>query len=169
MSKLKLLKIGYVLSSHGTKGEINVKFFKSNVPLSGDKVYFERDTDLKGPVSINSIRKKEQNWIIKIPGCETLEYAKNLYGYSIGITKPYLSENTYWIDDIIGCKVYTDKSLLIGEIKEILSTGANDVYVVRTTEGKEKLIPAIKSVISRVDVTKKEIIVNPMPDLFEEE
>jgi 16S rRNA processing protein RimM len=164
---LKFFKIGYVRSSYGSKGELRTRFSKRHVPVIGDMLYFEKTPELFGPHSLLSVRKHSGDWVIQISDCTDITQASKFSGHAIGIHRSHLEKGVYWIDDIIGCKVYTLKGDFIGDVKEVMSTGANDVYVLHSAEGKEVLIPAIKSVISSVDIDRKTIVIGPLPGLIE--
>ncbi len=78
-----------------------------------------------------------------------------------------LQENEYYYHEIIGCKVQAEDGEEIGQIGEILSTGANDVWIVKRKGKKDALIPYIESVVLRVDVENKEVMIRPMEGLLE--
>jgi 16S rRNA processing protein RimM len=80
-----------------------------------------------------------------------------------------LPEDTYFICDLIGMEVKTDEDILLGNIQDVISTGSNDVYVVKHSSGKEILIPAIKEVVLNVDVDHNFMIVKPLKGLIEDE
>jgi 16S rRNA processing protein RimM len=80
-------------------------------------------------------------------------------------TAPSLPPHTYYHYDIIGLKVISDGQFM-GRIKEILSTGANDVYVVER-EGQEWLLPAVKEVIERVDLEREVLYITPIEGLID--
>ena len=166
---LKLLKAGYVKSTFGLKGELRVNFLKKFAPSAGDLIYFEKGNVLSGPHSLLSARKHGKGWVIKVTGCTDASQANNFIKYTIGIQNQQLKENALWVDDIIGCAVFTTDGALIGSVKEVLFTGANDVYALNTGDGKEVLIPAIKSVVSEIDIGAKKITINPLKGLLEEE
>ncbi len=71
----------------------------------------------------------------------------------------------HYVNDLIGCSVYTDEGQQLGALSEILRTGANDVYVVRNEKGEELLLPAIGDVVVKVDVAKKKVIVRLMEEM----
>ena len=77
-----------------------------------------------------------------------------------------LEEGEYYLHEIIGCKVVTTSGEDIGVIKEILSPGANDVWVVKGERGKERLIPYIEDVVKRVDIEKQLITIELMEGLL---
>ena len=63
-----------------------------------------------------------------------------------------LKKNEYFIADLIGLKVYTEDGTFLGNLEDVMQTGANDVYQIVTEEGKEILIPAIRQCILDVDI-----------------
>ena len=68
-------------------------------------------------------------------------------GKSLYVTREFavpLKKNEYYIADLIGMEVFLEDGTLFGELKDVMETGANDVYVIYTTEKKEVLVPAIK-------------------------
>ncbi|MTI84535.1 MAG: 16S rRNA processing protein RimM [Firmicutes bacterium] len=71
-----------------------------------------------------------------------------------------LPEQTYYVFEILGCKVYTREGELLGEVKDVIRTGANDVYVVEG-EGRRKplLVPALKTVVHHMDPEAGNIVV----------
>ena len=77
-----------------------------------------------------------------------------------------LEEDTYYIKDLIDLDVYLENNELFGKIKDVFKTGANDVYVIQTVDGKEVLIPAIKSVVKDVDIASGKMIIELMEGLI---
>ena len=72
----------------------------------------------------------------------------------------------YYFHEIIGCLVVTDQGEEIGIVKEILTPGANDVWVISGKGGKEQLIPYIEEVVKEIDVSAKTIIITPLEGLL---
>ena len=179
MSLLKnLLKVGYVVKPHGRFGGLYIRFLQGCTLSIGEKIYLEHTANLQyvqhtanlyGPFNITSIsRRHREGYILKLPGLNTLSEAEKFRGYSIGVDRKKLPENTYWVEEIIGCEIYSSNRKLIGRVEEVLHTGANDVYVVKSPAGREQLIPALKSIVVKVNVHKKEIIIKEIPGLFDE-
>ena len=81
-------------------------------------------------------------------------------------TLPPLQKNEFYHRQIIGLIVVTPEGKKIGQIAEIIETGSNDVYVVKG-QGKEYLIPAIKDVISCIDLSSGTVIIAPMRGLLD--
>ena len=78
-----------------------------------------------------------------------------------------LAENENFICDLIDCKVITDEDKELGRLVDVLITGANDVYVVKTAEDKEILLPVIKDCVLDVNVEEKVIKVHILPGLLD--
>ena len=78
-----------------------------------------------------------------------------------------LRKDEYFIADLIGLKVMTDEEQQLGILKDVLQTGANDVYIVETEDGKEVLLPAIKECVLKVDVEAGEVLVHIMSGLLD--
>jgi 16S rRNA processing protein RimM len=76
-----------------------------------------------------------------------------------------LQPDSYWIDDLLGSKVVTDAGDVLGELTEVLLTGANDVYVVRLADGRDLPLPATKEVVLRVEPDAKRVVVHLLPGL----
>ena len=106
---------------------------------------------------------------LKLKGIDTIEEAENYRNLYLRIKRDKdekLEKDTYYIVDILGCKVYTDEQKELGEVVDVFSTGSNDVYVVKDELGKQILLPAIKDVIKNVDIENKLITVHLMEGLI---
>jgi len=79
-----------------------------------------------------------------------------------------LGEDTYYVRDLLGLSVYSNGELL-GELIDWFPTGSNDVYVVRTPEGKNVMVPAIKQVVKKVDLENKKMEVELLEGLIDED
>ncbi len=77
-----------------------------------------------------------------------------------------LEEGVYYIVDLLGLPVYTDKEQLLGKVDDIFNTGSNDIYVVKDELGKQILLPGIPDVLKKVDLEKGRIIVHLIPGLM---
>jgi 16S rRNA processing protein RimM len=77
-----------------------------------------------------------------------------------------LPADEYFIFDLVGLNVFTTANQLLGKIKDVLSHSANDIYVVQG-ESKEYLIPAIKSVVLKIDLEKEIVLIEPIEGLLD--
>ncbi len=160
---LDYLSVGVVLKPHGLKGEIKVK------PLSDEErrfdaltcIYLNKEEDYK-ELAITARRYDRDFVYLHLEGYCTVESVEPLRGQYLWIPRKMarvLPKDTFFIGDLIGCRVWTDAGKFLGTIENILRTGSNDVYAVKGSEG-EVLIPALKSVVTRVDPSAGRMIVD---------
>lgn len=163
-------EIGQIVNTSGLKGVIKVKPFTDDITKFNNlkTIYMLVKKELK-EFKIERVRFNKNMVFLKLEGIDTLEEAesyRNLYLKIKRDKNEKLEENSYYIVDIIGSKVYTDCEEELGEIIDIFSTGSNDVYVVKDNLGKQILLPAIKDVIKNVDIENKKIIVHLLEGLI---
>lgn len=119
--------------------------------------------DAHEPVTIEKIRWADQAMLIKFEGLDTAEDTgrfRNTLVYVRADQLPPLPEGQYYHHQLLGLRVMNDQGLFLGVLEQILETGANDVYLVRTPEEKELLLPAIEEVILSVNLDSGEMIVH---------
>ena len=123
-----------------------------------------------GPnLEIIKVEKKIFAQFFQLKGIDTVEEAenyRNLYIKRKRNKDEKLEKDTYYIVDLIGCRVYTDDQKELGEVIDVFSTGSNDIYVVKDELGKQVLLPAIKDVIKNVDIENRTIIVHLLEGLI---
>ena len=119
-------------------------------------------------MQVENSRLQKNMLILKLKDVNTMNDAEELRNSIITIkrSKKELPAGTYYIADLIGLDVYTDEGNLLGKVTDIYNTGANDIYTVKTLEGKEVLLPAIKDVIKQVDLQNEKIIVHVLKGLL---
>jgi 16S rRNA processing protein RimM len=118
---------------------------------------------------VEGAREFKGRVLLKLKQVETPEEAKSLVGGFIEIERDLLielPEGRYFAFDLVGLGVVTTEGQRIGKVKEVISLPANDLYLV---EGDKKTyhIPAIKEVVKRIDLEKREMIIEPMEGLFD--
>ncbi len=153
--KNKTLQVGQIVNTHGLRGEVKVVSWTDYPEVFEGFEYVY--TDIKGEKStleINSIKYQKGNLIVKFKGVDHIDEAEKLKNHTLYIDREQLGEpdEGYYICDLIGCKVKTDEDVFLGEVIDVFKTGSNDVYVVRTEEGKQILLPVIDEVILSVDI-----------------
>lgn len=160
------IKVGKITSSHGIKGEVKI-YPLTDFPSrfkKGNKVYIDNKE-----MTIERSRLQKKIYIVKFEGFDDINEILGFKDKYIEITREQLTtlkKGEYYVFDIIGCEVYDDKENYIGTVKSVFATGNNDVYVVKNNT-KEHLIPAIKQVVSAIDVEGKKIIITPIEGLLE--
>lgn len=163
-------EIGQIVNTSGLKGEIKVKPFTDDITKFNNfkTIYVSIKKELK-EFEIEHVRFSKNMVFLKLKGIDTIEEAenyRNLYLKRKRDKDEKLEEDTYYIVDILGCKVYTDEQKELGEVIDVFSTGSNDVYVVKDDLGKQVLLPAIKDVIKNVDIENKTITVHLLEGLI---
>jgi 16S rRNA processing protein RimM len=151
------LTVGFLRRAHGLQGEINMDLH-TDFPermKSGRKLFVGEQHQ---PVTIASVRPHQSGLLVKFKGIETPESAalfRNQWVYIQAKDAAPLPEGQLYQHELIGFKVVDENDNALGELTEILETGANDVYVVKDEAGKEILLPAIPSVILELDAAHR--------------
>jgi 16S rRNA processing protein RimM len=112
---------------------------------------------------IEQVKQYKQFILLKFKEISEMNAASALKGAFLQLTSAQLVKlpaDTYYIFDLLGMKVYTTRQEYLGELKDVLLTGANDVYVVEPEEGRSILIPALKQIVKEVDVRNRRMLVD---------
>ncbi|RLQ95928.1 ribosome maturation factor RimM [Falsibacillus albus] len=169
----KWFNVGKIVNTHGIKGEVRVisrTDFAEERYKPGNRLYLFMDK-AESPLEliVKSHRVHKNFDLLTFDGFENVNDVEN---FKTGILKikeeqlTDLDENEFYFHEILGCKVKTTSGEEIGEIKEILTPGANDVWVVKGTNGKELLIPYIEDVVVDVNISDKIVVIEPMEGLL---
>lgn len=167
-----LLRVGIISNTHGIRGEVKV-FPTTDDPNRYKKlkkvILQTRREQIE--LEIQSVKFFKQFVIVKFKGIDNINDIEQYKGLELYVTRENavkLAPNENFICDLVGCSVIEDKdNKVIGVLEDVLLTGANDVYIVKTDDGKEILLPVIKDCILDVDVDKKEIKVHLLPGLLD--
>lgn len=170
------LNVGKIVNTHGVRGEVRVisrTDFKESRYQQGNTLYAFNEKGEGTPLTITSWRQHKQFDLLTFEGYTSLNDVEMLKGCLLKIHRDhlddYLEEGEFYYHEIIGLTVFTDSGEEVGKIKEILSPGANDVWVVqRKDKGKDILIPYIDDVVKNVDIDNNKVIISPMEGLLEE-
>lgn len=162
----KYIEIGKIVNTYGIKGQLKIVPYTDNIKRFEKlkKIYINEKEYL-----IENVKYIKNIVILKLQGINTIEQAeeyRNLYIYIDKKDAIKLPKDTYFIRDLIGIEVYTNDGEKLGRIDDIFKTGSNDVYVVRNSLGKQILLPAISSVIEKIDLENKKVIVNLIKGLI---
>ena len=151
-----MLRVGVISSTHGVRGEVKV------FPTTDDPARFEDletvflDTGReKLKLEISGVKFFKNMVILKFKGYDNINDIEKYRGKDLWITRDQavpLGEDENFVADLIGLSVVTDQGETLGVMKDVMFTGANDVYVVERENGKELLFPAIKDCILDVDL-----------------
>ena len=117
---------------------------------------------------IEKVSYTKNQVVLKFKDCNSIDEAEALRNTYLLVKKEDLGElpeGVYYLADLIGLDVYTEEDELLGKVDDIYSTGANDIYVVKNEDGKEKLLPGIDEVIKNIDIDSGKITVNLLEGL----
>ncbi|MEW6725700.1 MAG: ribosome maturation factor RimM [Bacillota bacterium] len=167
----ELIAIGKVVNTQGHRGAVRVLLL-TDFPerfLELDSVILvqgERQTVMH--VEQASLHKAFA--VLKFREIEDMNGAEAVKGAVLKLPREKLvplPDGRYYIFDIVGLDVFTVDGNLLGKVKDVLQTGANDIYVVAGTDGKEVLIPALKQVVREIDLEGRRMQVDPPEGLLD--
>ena len=151
-----LLQVGIITSTHGVRGEVKV------YPTTDDPRRFRRLKEVvldtgreKLNLEIEGVKFFKQFVILKFKGLDNINDIEKYRQKSLYVTRKNavrLQKDEYFIADLIGLKVQDEDGTELGPVKDVIETGANDVYEVEMADGRSLLLPAIKQCILNVDV-----------------
>ena len=166
-----MLRVGVISSTHGVRGEVKV------FPTTDDPARFEEletvllDTGKeKLELEIAGVKFFKNMVILKFKGYDSINDVERYRGRDLWITREQavpLGEDENFVADLIGQAVVTDGGETLGTMKDVMFTGANDVYVVERENGKELLLPAIKDCILDVDLENGVMTVHVLDGLLD--
>ncbi len=159
-----LLTIGKVVGVHGVRGVIKIISHAASdaVFTSGGALLIHPPDNAMRPCDIEWVRPRKRLILASVKGIRDRNQAEALVGADIFIRRadlPACEEDAYYWVDLIGLTVATTEDAYLGELTAILETGGNDVYVVKNGT-RERLIPAIKSVVVDVNLDEKRMTVD---------
>ena len=178
-----LFQVGVIANTHGVRGEVKV------YPTTDDPARFKKlkkallDTGgEKLELEVAQVKFFKNMVIVKFKGIDNINDIEKYKGKGLFVTRSQAvkcEKDEYFIADLIGMEVSTEDGQALGEVKDVLQTGANDVYVVQVQESSpfahripgnrgELLLPAIKECILQIDMGRRAIQVRLMPGLLEE-
>ncbi|WP_155286661.1 ribosome maturation factor RimM [Lacticaseibacillus zhaodongensis] len=158
--------VGKIVNTHGIKGEIKVMAttdFPDERFKKGAELYILTKPELRVVVSGHRVHKDMH--LLTLEGYDNINDVEKYKGQLLGVKadhleKAPLNDGEFFYKDVIGMQVQTEDGIKVGTISEILSPGANDVWVVRRPGKSDLLLPYIDSVILQVDVANKKTIVD---------
>ena len=166
----EVLQVGVITTVHGVRGEVKV------FPTTDDVNRFKKLKEVildtgreKITLEIEGVKFFKQMVILKCKGIDTLDDVAKYRQAGLYVTRSNavkLDRDEYFIADLIGVEVYDESDQLIGVLEDVIATGANDVYTIRMTDGRELLLPAIKQCVLDVDVQGRRMKVHVLEGLL---
>lgn len=166
-----LLQVGAIAQTHGIRGEVKV------FPMTDDVRRFSQLKEVimdtgkeKMTLEIEGVKYFKQFAILKFKGFDNINDIERYKGKPLYVTRANavkLDEDEYFIADLLGIKVYDEDGSSLGELVNVISTGANDVYEVKLEDGRNVLLPAIKQCILDIDMDGRRMKVHIMDGLLD--
>ncbi len=164
------LQIGVITQTHDIRGEVKV------FPTTDDASRFRKLKDVimdtgkeRLDMEIEGVKFFKQYVIVKFKGIDSINDVEKYKGAKLYVTRDKavrLKKDEYFVADLIGMKVVTEDGALLGDLKDVMATGANDVYVVEREDGSKILLPAIKECVLNIDMEQGVVTVHIMDGLL---
>jgi 16S rRNA processing protein RimM len=166
-----LLQVGTITQTHGINGEVKV------FPTTDDPKRFKKLKEVildtgkeKITLEIEGVKFFKNLVILKFKGYDNINDIEKYKGKALYVTRNNavkLKRDEYFIADLIGLQVYDEDDKYLGELVNVIETGANDVYEVKFEDGRDVLFPAIKQCILNVDMDNRTMKVHIMKGLLD--
>jgi 16S rRNA processing protein RimM len=169
--KKNFLETGKIVGTHGIRGGVRIQPW-CDAPeflCNFKKLYLDENGN--DYLAVTQIKPHGNIVIASFKGVDTIEAAEKFRNRVIYIKRSdvKLERGRYFIDDLIGCKVYdVDSGELLGELSDVSQTGANDVWHIKRGE-KEYLIPNIPDVVITVSIDDERVEIRPLKGIFDDE
>lgn len=166
-----LLKVGVITTTHGVRGEVKVFPTTDGAERFLDIEYVLLDTgrEMKR-LDITNVKFYKNLAILKFDGVDNINDIEKYKGRDLWIPREEgqeLGEDEYYIADLIDMEVVLEDGSRFGILKDVMETGANDVYIVEREDGSEVLLPAIADCILDVDLDENKMTVHLMKGLLD--
>jgi 16S rRNA processing protein RimM len=167
---VRFLVIGRILGPQGTSGAVRAQVL-TDYPARFESLPIVHVGDSLRPYNVQSAKLEGDTVVLKLAGIDDSTTAVALRNQDLQVPVDQaveLPQGHYFWHQIIGLEIWTDTGQQLGRVSEVLRTGSNDVYVVRSGL-KELLIPAIEDVVLNIDLPGRRIVVHLLPGLVDEQ
>ena len=161
----RFVTVGKLGRTRGVKGELYI-VAKTDFPqrfLKMTEIHL-RYKDQWEIIRLESVRMVSGRPVVKLEGIDTPEKAARLTNREVGVPEDRiekLPEGSYWVHDLIGCRAVDEKTGEdIGEIVDVETYPASDVYTIRTDDGKDVVIAAVDNYVKSIDIVNKKVVVD---------
>lgn len=165
------LRVGVISNTHGIRGEVKVFATTDEKERFDDLEYVYLDTGKeKLKLEIQNVKYFKNMVILKFKGIDNINDIEKYKGKDLLITRDQavpLEPGQFFLCDVIDSRVVEENGNPVGILKEVLTTAANDVFVVTMDDGKEVLLPVIDECVKDIDLENKLVTVYLMPGLLD--
>lgn len=164
------IAVGEVVGAFGLQGEVKV------LPLTDFPDRFARTPtvylgDARTPRAVRNARVHQRVVIVKLEGVDEVAAAQRMRGTVLWIPEAdrmAIATDEFYLYDVVGLRVVHVDGQPLGTVADFIVTGGNDLFVVRTPNGREVLLPAVREFIREVDIPGGVLRVAPIPGLFDD-
>ena len=167
----RFLELGQVVGTHGVRGELRVNPWCDSPAFAKRFKTLYWDKNGEKPVTVLSCRPHGNIVLLSLEGVDSIEAAEKLRSRMLYLNRDdaHLAPGTWFIEELIGCEVLdADDGRLYGTLTEVSQTGANDVWHITGTDGREYLLPAIPDVVVDADVANNRVLIRPLKGIFDD-
>lgn len=169
--KKPYLEIGKIVGTHGVRGEVKIQPWCDSAEFLCGFSTLYLDANGKQPLRASRLRPHKNVVLGVFQTVDTMEKAEALRGKILYMNRADapLSDGTFFVQDLLGCKVTdADSAEEYGVLSEVIpGVGANDVWAVRSADGRETLVPAVPNIVLETDVDAGVIRIRPIQGLFD--
>jgi 16S rRNA processing protein RimM len=166
----QLISLGQIVTTHGLDGwfKFNAYNAETSALSAPQQIFLEKD-GVRSEQRLEASRRHRGRFLIKLAGIDCLADAERWVGSTVSVAEEALHSlepGEYYHYQVIGLEVFDIRGERIGTITQTLPTAGGELYVV-AGESKEHLIPAVKDIIEKVDLSARRMIINPPEGLLE--
>ena len=164
--------MGTIIGPHGVQGELKVYPLTDNPDFYCNSLKFFLRENVKGfdTINIKSLKIHKGIWILKCKECGDRNLAESWKKSRLLVNdnnlRP-LDDDEMFLHQIRGAVVVDSREKSLGEVVEIIETGAGYVYTVQQPNGKEFLVPSSGNIVQFFDSQNKRLVIDPIPGLIE--
>lgn len=169
----EFLEIGEIVGTHGIRGEMRLNPWCDSPEFVTKFKTLYYDSNGSCAAQIKAARPHGNIVLLTVKDIDSVEKAQKMRGKVLYMKRSdaKLPKGTYFIAELIGCTVYDADSpeKVYGTLTDVSETGANDVWHITNSEGKEYLIPSIPDVVIETDVAENRVVIRPLKGIFDDE
>lgn len=167
------LRVGKLVNTQGIKGDVRIistSDFTEDRFQNGQMLYLVRNGEELAQVEVERHYRHKAFYILHFKGYDNINDVLGFKPCEVLLAADErldsLDKDAYYYTDIIGLSVYDEAGDCLGHITDIIAYPANDVWVLKTSAGKEVLLPYIADVVKSIDLNKGQVIIDPLEGLF---
>ena len=162
--------MGKIVNTHGVRGEVKVYPYSDDLEKFEDFEYFYIEGEGKKKYEIESTRVHKNMVLVKFKGYEDINKVLNFLNKNVYMERKDVEDDSegHYIVDLIGCEIFDDQGALIGHLKDVLQTSAQDLYEIKKkSDGKMFYLPVVDEFVKNIDIKNRKIVVHLIEGIME--